>query len=124
MRSISLRGPSVVPVDADTFLAAPAGEAKTLDDYLNHGCDGSLWMASPVQLVSRREITAGEELTADYALWLSDESYVMRERCKCGSDVCRGVITGKDWRRPDVRARYLGHCSPFLNSLIQNEGYR
>jgi len=26
--------------------------------------------------------------------------------CSCGSERCRGVVTGSDWRQPDLRARY------------------
>jgi len=38
--------------------------------------------------------------------------------CRCGSPLCRGVITGDDWRRTDLQARYRGHFSPFIDARI------
>jgi hypothetical protein len=34
--------------------------------------------------------------------------------CRCGTPVCRTVITGEDWRRPDLQARYAGWFSRYL----------
>lgn len=115
---------TVVAIDTDLFLGVPAGAARTLDDYINHSCDGNVWMANAVQLIARRDIAAGEELTADYSIWLSDSNYVMRERCRCGSSLCRTLITGRDWLKADVRARYAGHFSPFLNRQITSGAKR
>jgi uncharacterized protein len=101
------------------------GEAKSdepyhpgPDHYLNHSCDPNVWMADEVTLVARRAIAKGEELTADYALWEGDENWVMRWTCLCGSPLCRGRVTGRDWRLPALRERYRGHFSPFINERI------
>ena len=32
----------------------------------------------------------------------------------CGSPLCRGVVTGEDWRRPELQARYGDHWIPAL----------
>jgi len=45
-------------------------------------------MADEVTLVTRRPIGAGEELTADYALWEMDENWISQWRCQCGSVHC------------------------------------
>ena len=82
----------------------------------NHSCDANLWMADEVTLVARRPIVAGEEVTVDYALHTADLPWSMD--CRCGSPVCRGVVTNDDWRRRDVQQRYAGHFSPFLNRRI------
>jgi hypothetical protein len=88
------------------------------DHYLNHSCDPNVWMVDEVTLAARRDIAKGEELTADYALWEEDENYVMRWTCECGSPLCRGRVTGRDWRLPQLRERYRGHFSPFINDRI------
>jgi hypothetical protein len=88
------------------------------DHYLNHSCDPNVWMVDEVTLAARREIAKGEELTADYASWEGDEAYVMRWTCSCGSPLCRGRVTGRDWRLPDLQERYWGHFSPFINERI------
>jgi hypothetical protein len=85
---------------------------------INHGCDPNVWMQDAFRLVARRDIAAGQELLADYALWETSEPYVASWECHCGSPMCRGRITGRDWRRPDLRERYRGHFSPVLEERI------
>jgi hypothetical protein len=86
--------------------------------YLNHSCDPNLWMADEATLIARRDIRAGDELTADYAMWEADEKFVARWRCACESPLCRGLVTGRDWRLPDLQKRYREHFSPFINDRI------
>ena len=81
----------------------------------NHSCDPNLWLADEVTLVTRRPVAAGEELTVDYAT-MTVVSWEME--CRCGAAICRGVVTGDDWRRPDLRQRYGGHFSPFIAARI------
>lgn len=42
----------------------------------------------------------------DYAIEM-DGDYVLAP-CRCGTDLCRGQVTGQDWRRPELRERYRG----------------
>jgi hypothetical protein len=83
--------------------------------YGNHSCDPNLWLADEVTVATRRPVEAGEELTIDYATF-SVVSWQMG--CSCGAASCRGVVTGDDWRRPDLRERYAGRFSPFINARI------
>lgn len=85
---------------------------------INHGCDPNVWMRDAFTLVARRDIAAGEELLADYALWETSPDYVASWVCHCGSALCRGRITGRDWQGPDLRERYRGHFSPVLEQRI------
>ena len=85
----------------------------------NHSCDSNLWMRDALALEARREIGAGEEITIDYAL----QTVVDWEMsCRCGSTDCRGIVRGSDWLRSDVRRRYEGHFSPFINARIAASG--
>lgn len=34
--------------------------------------------------------------------------------CQCGSTHCRGAVKGTDALLPELRERYAGHCSPFV----------
>lgn len=99
---------------------APDGEDFAAD-YTNHSCDSNLWMADENTLAARRDIAAGEELTADYMMWEANEDYRAAWQCNCGSPFCRKQITGKDWRLPGLQARYENHFSPFLNERIEKE---
>src|SRR5438045_2910448 len=63
-----------------------------------------------------REPPAREELTLDYALFSVAPEW--RMECHCGSSLCRGVVTGNDWRLLELQERYAGHFSPFINARI------
>jgi len=75
----------------------------------NHSCDSNLSMLDARTVGARRDVAAGEELTLDYALFSVAPEW--RMECHCESTLCRGVVTGIDWRF----ARAPGAlCRPFL----------
>jgi len=127
-----LGGRLVSPTELDRLIADPdqpyidsiaVSETEHLvlpprrdNGYGNHGCDPNLWWVGPYELAARRDITAGEELTNDYATSTGEPGFVMA--CDCGSELCRGTITGDDWRRPDLRQRYGKHWVPVLLARI------
>lgn len=86
--------------------------------FVNHSCDPNLWMEGTYALIAMKDIREGEELTADYAIWEADESWVSKWECNCGSSLCRKRITGKDWRKSELQWRYKGHFSPIINKRI------
>ena len=83
--------------------------------YSNHSCDANLGMRGEITFVAMRNIRAGEELTHDWAT-TDDDDYSVK--CKCGSTNCRGTLTGKDWQRPELQARYAGYFSAYLTEKI------
>ena len=85
---------------------------------MNHSCDPNVWMNDEVTLVAMRDITAGEELTADYAMWSTDPSWTLPTPCGCGSRPCRRTVTGSDWKLKDLQERYRRHFSPYINDRI------
>ena len=86
--------------------------------FHNHSCDPNTWMNDEVTISARRRIERNEELTIDYAMFETNESHVVTEICGCGSALCRGRITGKDWRAPDLQERYRDHFSPLIKRRI------
>lgn len=86
----------------------------------NHSCDPNMWLADTLIVVARRPIAAGDEATIDYALLTVEPTWSME--CNCGSTLCRELVTGEDWRLPELRARYEGHWSPFIERRIRTEG--
>ncbi|MFD9541511.1 SET domain-containing protein [Streptomyces sp. NPDC060022] len=85
--------------------------------YGNHSCDPTLWHIDATTLTARRRLEPGEELTVDYATHTGYESWTMA--CRCGTPVCRGTVTGSDWRLPGLQRRYAGHWSPPLRDRIR-----
>jgi hypothetical protein len=106
-----------ITVGADLHLVLPP---RRPNGYGNHGCDPNLWWAGPYELAARRDITAGEELTNDYGTSTAEQDFVLA--CSCGSRQCRAVVTGNDWRRPDLRERYGTHWAPALLDRIRSAG--
>jgi len=96
-------------------------EDRADDDgyFINHSCDPNIWMSDAYTLITSRDIKSGEELTVDYALFEADENYISKWECKCGSPLCRGRVTGIDWKKSDLQNRYKEHFSPLLNKRIQ-----
>jgi hypothetical protein len=82
---------------------------------LNHSCDPNTWWSSG-SLVARRDLPADEELTVDYSTSTADPSFLLA--CHCESYRCRQMVTGDDWRIPELQHRYAGHWAPELERLI------
>ena len=113
------------------YSSAPVGEDQNLlwdvvdtdaggPGGANHSCDPSLWMRDERTVCARRDIGAGEELTMDYAVVTVTPEW--RMQCQCGTSACRGVVTGNDWRIPELQQRYAGRFSPFINARIARAG--
>lgn len=82
--------------------------------FSNHSCDPNIGVRGQIVFVAMRDISAGEELTHDWAM-TDDDEYEMV--CRCGAGRCRGTVTGKDWINEDLRLRYKGYTSSFLVDL-------
>jgi hypothetical protein len=65
-----------------------------------------------------RDIAAGEEITTDLAYCEATPDYCL-EPCNCGSSLCRGRVTGNDWKLPALQERYRGYFTPYIQRLIQ-----
>ena len=115
-------GPVEIQIDDDLFIAPVMKEERELSMlYSNHSCDPNLGLHGEITFVARRDIRAGEELTHDWAM-TDDDDYSVE--CNCGAPDCRKMLTGKDWRRPDLQKRYAGHFSAYLArkiALLENQ---
>lgn len=100
--------------DETYCLTLPLGAPDSVDEFLNHSCDPNTWMASERKVIAKRNIGIDEEITTDFALWC-DEDYLYAEICGCGTALCRGRVTGRDWRLPELQQRYRGYFQPFIN---------
>jgi hypothetical protein len=103
-----------ITVAEDAHLILPP---RRPNGYGNHSCDPNLWWIDAYTLAARRPIAAGEELTNDYGTSTGVE---FRMECGCGSPLCRDVVTGEDWQRPELRARYGEHWIPVLLERISD----
>jgi hypothetical protein len=81
--------------------------------FSNHSCEPNIGVQGQVVFVAMRDIAAGEELTHDWAT-TDDDDYTMA--CQCGAAQCRQVITGQDWRRPELQQKYQGYIAWHLEA--------
>jgi hypothetical protein len=108
---------SAFQIADDHFLAAlNREEYQGVMLLINHSCDPNIEMGGNVLLVSMIDIPAGEELTIDYALFLTDPDFTLE--CQCRSVRCRGMIRGTDWTSKDLQVRYRGWFTWWLQRKI------
>jgi hypothetical protein len=98
-----------------------AGPAATVDGlgHVNHSCEPNLRLAGDLSLATVRPVAQGDELTLDYSTLLGDPEFVLR--CHCESTRCRQMVTGDDWRIPQLQLRYAGQWAPELQRRIEAE---
>src|SRR5438552_13893376 len=89
---------------ADDLFLAPltADEFEGVMMFLNHSCEPNVGVQGQIVFVALRDVAAGEELTLDYAM-IDHEAEPMA--CRCGAAACRGVVSGQDWRRPELQRK-------------------
>jgi hypothetical protein len=102
-----------ITLDGDHDLVLPPNTAV---HFANHSCDPNAWWLDAVTATARRAIVAGEEVTTDYATSTDHSDFAMR--CACRAESCRGIVTGDDWRLPELQVRYAGHWIPWLERRI------
>ena len=109
-------GPAEIQLTEDLVIAPVSAEERPgAMLYTNHSCDPNIAIQGQIVLVAMRDITPGEELTHDWAT-TDDGDYEME--CRCGSPRCRRWITGKDWMKPELQARYPGWFCWFLQRKL------
>jgi uncharacterized protein len=104
-----------VQVEERLYLASLSPDEPP--DFINHSCEPNAGLDGQVAIVALHRIQPGEEVTIDYAM--CDGSSYDEFECECGSTLCRGRVTGEDWRNPTLWERYAGHFSPYLERRIR-----
>jgi hypothetical protein len=109
-------GPAEIQICADLFIG-PLNEAERNGSMIfsNHSCDPNIGVQGQIVFVAMRDIEAGEELTHDWAM-TDDDDYEME--CRCGAANCRKIVTGKDWQKAELQAKYRGFMSSYLARKI------
>ncbi len=79
---------------------------------INHACDPTAWLDG-LDLIARRTMTAGEEITVDYATFYGEA--MPDFACTCGAEGCRGTVRGADHAGPFV-VPYGDHVSDYVRT--------
>ena len=87
---------------------------------INHSCDPNCGIqvndTGAHDIIARRMIEVDEEITFDYSM----RNYVISffpKQCMCGSDNCRGKITGWKDLSNEKKNEYKGFVAPYLLEL-------
>jgi len=112
-------------IDAE-FNICPMGDGPEHTDgvfAVNHSCEPTCGMRGQVELIALRDLRPGEEITYDYAMTdVDNQSMTCQEmKCLCGTKSCRGVITGSDWENEELRRKYGGYFSTYVQRLIDTQ---
>jgi uncharacterized protein len=124
-------GDTVIPgvidkvVDGNNAHASQIGENQFvlhagLISLVNHSCDPNCGVrvneTGAHDFVARKTISANEEITFDYAM----RNYTIDhfpKMCMCGSNMCRGTITGWKDLPFETKQEYAGLVAPYLIEL-------
>src|SRR6516162_8752963 len=110
-------GPSEIQVTDDLFIGPTSPDEREGGMmHLNHSCEPNLGLQGQIVYVALRDIAIDEELTFDYAMNDDDPDEIMK--CECGAPSCRGVVTGADWKNPEIQRKYDGYFSWFIQRRI------
>ena len=109
--------PAEIQIEDDLYIAPrTADEVEASILCLNHSCDPNVGVRGQITFVAMRNVAAGSELTIDYAMIDGDPAE--RMECSCAAPSCRKVITGEDWRLPQLQRRYAGHFSRYIQDRL------
>lgn len=73
--------------------------------YSNHSCNPNCGINARFELVTLKNIGAGEELFWDYSTSMLERHWTMN--CLCGSSNCRKVITDFDLLPLELQEKYI-----------------
>ena len=104
-----------VQIEEGLYLASIS--ASEPPDFINHSCEPNAGLDGQIAIVALQRIHPGDEVTIDYAM--CDGTPYDEFECACGTSLCRGRVTGEDWRNPELWERYAGHFSPYLERRIK-----
>lgn len=79
-----------------------------IEDFTNHSCaptTGIRQTPAGIVVIALRDIHAHEEITFDYATWLTEPA--LRFTCMCGATTCRGEVDTFFSLAPALQSHYL-----------------
>ena len=90
---------------------------------VNHSCDPTCGFKGQITMVSMKDITPDEQITFDYAMTdvgIDKENWKDME-CLCKSKNCRRYVRGDDWKISELRKKYKGYFSTYVQELIDKD---
>lgn len=115
----SATGKAMLQITDDFFLGPQTYDQVILSMmHVNHSCNPTVGLLGNCVCIAMRDIEPGEELSSDYAMFLSDPDFNLN--CTCGNSECRHNITGLDWQITELQKKYNGYFSSYIQLKINN----
>ena len=105
----------------DTDVITPLTQEEVdLDysNYWNHSCNPNCLPYNEVFWIAVRDINIGDELTIDYCTFDCNAYYCI-DKCLCGTEKCRTIISNTDCLNKDIIKRYRNHFLPYIQQKIE-----
>jgi SET domain-containing protein len=109
---------SHIQVGSNLFLSGltPEEVDNTLIGF-NHSCSPNAYISGQIELTAMKNIKAGEEITADYATFMTSDTQSFQ--CICGSPECRKLIEPSvDYKNPKFREKHRGYFASYIQREI------
>ena len=117
IKKLGMRLHDYLRIDDDLYVGHNSKkEFNDTEVFINHSCSPNTRLKGKVTVIAIKNIKRDEEIVIDYATWVDDNSLM---KCNCHSVNCRKVITGKDWKKPQLQKRYKGFFTPFVQKKIE-----
>ena len=119
VRTNSLNGKGIFAkesIKAGEIVFIKGGHILTRDKIYSSGVINSYFPISDEYFLAAQN--KDEELTVDYA-FIDNEEYSFE--CTCGTDNCRKVVTGFDWKIKDLQNKYYDYFAQYLKEKIDME---
>ncbi|MBI2098598.1 MAG: SET domain-containing protein [Candidatus Wildermuthbacteria bacterium] len=104
-------------IDSSSILAPESCDSVPDEWLANHSCDPTVVYKEPYTWVALRDISAGEEITCDYATTWTEDTEDEEMECFCNAKNCRKKWTSRDWMLPELQKRLKG----FFTKGVQNK---
>ena len=101
-------------VGVDEYIIAREPGVRT-----NHSCDPNAGITRDIFLVAMRDIAKDEEITFDYSVITADN---WKLECKCGSPICRKVISNYVDLPEAVKKKYDKYTPDWIKALMRTDG--
>jgi uncharacterized protein len=75
--------------------------------FANHSCEPNAAVRNDFELVALFDIPEHAEIRYDYSTTMDEDFFTMP--CRCGSPICRGVVTDFKFLPSELQRQYLKH---------------
>ncbi|MEO0414594.1 MAG: SET domain-containing protein-lysine N-methyltransferase [Verrucomicrobiota bacterium] len=96
---------------AITCAVDQARDSNGLARVLNHSCNPNVGVRGKFDLVTMRDIEAGEELCWDYNM---SEDHDWQMECSCGASHCAGIVRGYRYLSEARKQAYRGYIADWI----------